>query len=84
MKEIRLTHQNSSTHIAFSLPEKSNVELFLHNVRGSRSIRLAKMVMQKGLRQLQITGNGLQAGVYIYVLKANQQQMDFGRIVISN
>ena len=83
MKEIRLTHQNASTSIAFNLLEKSNVELFLHSIGCSRTIRLAKLVMHKGIRQLHIKGKDLQTGVYVYVLKANQQQMDFGRVVVS-
>lgn len=83
MKEIRLSHSNTSTNIQFKLTEQSHVELFLHKIGCSRSLRLAKVMMHKGIQKLQLNASKLQAGTYIYVLKANQQQMGFGRVIVS-
>ncbi|MGB0521706.1 MAG: hypothetical protein ACPGJS_02040 [Flammeovirgaceae bacterium] len=82
MKEIRVDAQTPKTSIEFNLLERSQVELFVHNVGRSRSIRVAKVTMHKGLQQINIQTDKLQKGIYVYVLKANQQQMDFGRLVI--
>ncbi|MFT5916698.1 MAG: hypothetical protein ACJAWV_003031 [Flammeovirgaceae bacterium] len=38
--------------------------------------------MNQGLRQLSLQLPTLQAGKYIYVLKANQEQMDMGRVLV--
>lgn len=83
MKEIRLNDAQPNTELEFQLPEKSQVELFLHNIGHSRTMRLAKVMMYKGLRKIHIQSDQLQKGIYVYVLKANQQQMDFGRIIVS-
>lgn len=82
MKELILNNNNPTTAIDFKLPEQSVVELFVHNIGRSNTMRMAKVKMQKGLQNLKIKGSKLQTGTYVYVIKANQQQVDFGRLLV--
>ena len=80
MKKGTAYQRQTGTEIEFKLAEQSVVELFLHSINQNRSVRIAKVLMHKGIRQLNIETTELQQGIYVYVLNANQQQLRFGRI----
>jgi hypothetical protein len=83
MKEISFPQgENNTANFEFKLLAQAQVELFLHQIGKNRSYRLAKLMMNQGLRQLSLQLPTLQKGKYIYVLKANEQPMDMGRVVI--
>jgi hypothetical protein len=83
MKKISFPQgENNTAHFEFKLLAQAQVELFLHQIGKNRSYRLAQLVMNRGCRQLSLQLPTLQEGKYIYVLKANQQPMDMGRVVV--
>jgi hypothetical protein len=83
MKEINFPKgENNTTSFEFKLPAQAEVELFLHQIGKNRSYRVAKLIMNQGLHQLSLLLPELETGKYIYTLKANQQPVDMGRVIV--
>ena len=84
MKEINFPQgENNTANFEFKLLVQAQVELFLHQIGKNRSYRIAKLRMNQGTCQLSLQLPTLQKGKYIYVLKANQEPMDMGRVVVA-
>ena len=62
---------NPSTKINFSLPEQSNVKIFLYNSLGQELIKLEDNIMDQGSHSIIIDGAELTSGVYFCKMIAN-------------
>lgn len=65
---------NPSTKIRFSIPERSNVKLFLHDMLGREVAVLFNEEMNPGSKELELDGNGLASGVYLVRMVTNKYQ----------
>jgi len=67
---------NPSTTIAFSIPEESNIEIIVYNIKGQKVKKIVKSVFEKGYHSIvwkgdNESGRSVSAGVYFYKLKVN-------------
>ncbi|MGB5530830.1 MAG: T9SS type A sorting domain-containing protein, partial [Ignavibacteriaceae bacterium] len=65
---------NPSTKIRFSIPERSNVKLFLHDMLGREVAVLFNEEMNPGSKELELDGSGLASGVYLVRMVTNKYQ----------
>jgi hypothetical protein len=56
--------------IAFYLPQSQEISLNLYNVRGQKLLELEKGIVSQGWHFVNVDGNQLAAGIYIYKLTA--------------
>lgn len=68
---------NPQTTIAFTLPRKSDVELVVYDILGSRVVTLARGTMAEGTHRVAFNAEVITvaAGVYFYRLKADGQTL---------
>ena len=65
---------NPSTKIRFSVPERSQVKLTLHDVLGREISVLFDEEMNPGTKELELNGNNLASGVYLVRMVTNNYQ----------
>jgi hypothetical protein len=65
---------NPSTKIRFSVPERSNVKLILHDMLGREVAVLLNEEMNPGVKEIEFNGNGLASGVYLVRMVTNNYQ----------
>lgn len=63
---------NPSTKIAFSLPERTDIELNVYNVLGVKIATLSKGTKEAGNYEATFDANNLPSGLYLYELKAGK------------
>ncbi len=66
---------NSQTRITFNLPQPGQVSLRLFDILGRERAVLASGMMNVGRHDVDLNGNDLPSGVYIYRLEANGQSL---------
>lgn len=64
----------SSTHIAYDLPERSEIELTVYDLMGRRVKQLATGSHSAGTHQVHLSASSLPSGVYIVRLRAGEKQ----------
>ena len=65
---------NPSTTIAFTLPEKGNVNIDIYNVAGQKVKTLVNGYMSEGEHSVRWDASGCSAGVYFYKVKAGKYE----------
>lgn len=63
---------NPSTKIAFTIPQKSDVQLSVYNVLGEKVAELLNGVKESGTYEVGFSVANLPSGVYFYTLRAGQ------------
>lgn len=61
---------NPATHIKFSLPENSFVQIIVYNVLGEIAATPLNQTMPAGSHEISFDGSALESGVYVYELRA--------------
>jgi hypothetical protein len=61
---------NPSTTIGYSLPQRSQVQLFVYNILGEQVAELVNGEVEAGSHEVRFDGSRLASGVYIYRLRA--------------
>jgi len=69
---------NPSTRISFSIPNDSNIELLIYNIKGQKVKTLIEEQMPKGSHSIIWNGddennNSVSSGIYLYKLKVNDK-----------
>jgi hypothetical protein len=64
---------NPATTIEYRLGQAQNVEIEVYNIRGQLVKRLLNKYQPAGIHVYQFNGNGLNSGVYFFVLKTETQ-----------
>lgn len=73
---------NSVTTIRFTLPESvMNANIYIYDLQGKQVMCLP--VDERGASQVSINGSGLQPGMYIYTLIADNQEIDSKRMILT-
>lgn len=72
---------NPSTNIAFSLPQRQNVELSVFNLLGQKVATLYKGELSGGEHTLNFNAQGLSSGVYLYRLRTSTKVLD-GKMIL--
>lgn len=65
---------NPSTKIRFSVPERSNVKLILHDMLGREVAMLFNEEMNPGTKEIELKGSDLASGVYLVRMITNNYQ----------
>ncbi|CAN5422087.1 hypothetical protein BH23BAC3_BH23BAC3_26490 [soil metagenome] len=65
---------NPTTQIRFTLPEQSQVSLVVYDMLGREVARLVDGLLPAGEQTIRFDASNLANGVYLYRLKANQQE----------
>jgi hypothetical protein len=65
---------NPSTKVRFSVPERSDVRLTLHDILGREIAVLFNDVMNAGTREIELDGSNLASGVYLVRMNAANYQ----------
>ena len=65
---------NPSTKIKFSVPERANVKLTLHDVLGREISVLFNDEMNPGIKELELNGSNFASGIYLVRMVANNYQ----------
>jgi hypothetical protein len=71
---------NPSTTIEFALPEGAEVSPKLYNALGEEVATLVKGTFPAGYHKVQVRGEGLASGVYLYRLEAKSEKS--GRVFV--
>lgn len=71
---------NQSATISYQLPETNIVNLTVYTVDGHKQAVLVDQIQEAGKYQVELNGNNLQSGTYIYHLKQGNT-FHFGKIV---
>lgn len=73
---------NAETVIRYALPESvQNANLYVYDLQGKQLMNIA--IEQRGEAQVTIHGSNLQAGMYIYALIADGQEIDSKRMILT-
>ncbi len=73
---------NADTQIRYSLPETvQQADLYVYDLQGKQVKRIA--VAERGESSVTIHGSELQAGMYIYALIADGQEIDSKRMILT-
>ena len=73
---------NADTQIRYCLPENvQQADLYVYDLQGKQVKRIA--VTERGESSVTIQGNELQAGMYIYALIADGQEIDSKRMILT-
>ena len=73
---------NSVTTIRFTLPESVlNANIYIYDLQGKQVMCLP--VDERGASQVSTNGSGLQPGMYIYTLIADNQEIDSKRMILT-
>jgi hypothetical protein len=65
---------NPSTKIRFAVPEKTNVQLFLHDILGNEIGVILNEEVNPGVKEVELNGGNLASGVYFVRMVANNYQ----------
>ena len=65
---------NPSTIISFSIPQSSNVKIYVFNVLGEEVATLVNEVKNPGAHEVKFDGSNLTSGFYIYTLEAGSMK----------
>jgi len=71
---------NSLFNLAFELPKKENVQIYLMSIYG-RIVKTVEQLYESGFHQVKIDVSGLSAGTYIYSFKSDDSS-SLGKFVI--
>ena len=63
---------NPQTTIKYSIPNKANVELVIHNILGQQIYQKNIGKMDAGWHEIVFEGSGLSSGIYFYSLKVKE------------
>jgi hypothetical protein len=72
---------SAETRIAYELPASSNATLIVYNMSGKQVMSFNNLKSGRG--EVVIEGNSLEAGMYIYTLIANGQEVDTHRMILT-
>ncbi len=61
---------NPTTIISFDLPKTSKVNLIVYNILGEKILQVDNGIKMAGYHKIEIDGNNITAGVYIYLVEA--------------
>ncbi|MGB3181596.1 MAG: T9SS type A sorting domain-containing protein [Cyclobacteriaceae bacterium] len=72
---------SAETRIAYELPANSNATLIVYNMSGEQIMTFDNL--RSGSGEVVIEGRSLEAGMYIYTLIANGQEVDTRRMILT-
>jgi hypothetical protein len=73
---------NSQTKIQFSIPKKSNTEIYLYNTLGQKVSVIFKKELPEGSYEINFDSRNLSSGVYFYQFKINEELIKTKQMVI--
>ena len=62
---------NPSTKIKFNVPSISNVTIKVFDITGTEIKVLVNQTLERGLHEIEFSGNGLASGIYFYEIQAH-------------